>query len=256
MRHYSSEELLSILEFFRKRFPLVPIAEYAAQMYLWSYVRRNEIAGLRWDSVRQIGQEVHFDITGKWRVRKWFRIPRRLFTNLQSVRDPDNPYVFAAYSKQLQSHHVSQGRHDLAMRVRVEFVPDNFGDWFYEQITRWANSNGYPKACVHAFRNTALQFAVDGAVINDGVAKDAGVHVEVMKKHYTSETERLLREKSNRTFERISQSLDQQVLVCFGYSADTENHLIEQLKNATFNCDWTEVRKLASQLEEAKGTVA
>ena len=79
VRQFTPNELVSILDYFEQVYPIVNVARLAAQTYFWSCARREEISGLDWTRLRLIGDEIHFDMVGKWRVRKWFRIPSRLY---------------------------------------------------------------------------------------------------------------------------------------------------------------------------------
>lgn len=248
IRQFTAEELLRIVDHFEQKYPTVTVATLAAKVYFWSYARRSEIAGLKWEDVRYVEDEVHFDITGKWRVRKWFRIPLKIHDELYSIRLKDCPFVFGAYASQLRKHHESEKRIDRATKIRQDFQPENFGDWFYQQIVLWAKLNGLPDACVHDFRKTSLQQAVDGDVTNRRVAKDAGVNVGVMTKHYTKEEERQLRQKSNSTFERIAKSLPENVLLRYGYTPMAVDPLLEEFDQATSKRDWVSVIRIATVL--------
>ena len=69
------EDLLKLLQQFRKAWPGVTAAESMLKVYVWSWARREEVAGLKWEDLRIVGDEFHFDTVGKWGVEKWFRIP-------------------------------------------------------------------------------------------------------------------------------------------------------------------------------------
>jgi len=45
------------------------------KVFVWSWARREEVAGLKWDDLRVVEDEIHFDTVGKWGIEKWFRIP-------------------------------------------------------------------------------------------------------------------------------------------------------------------------------------
>ena len=53
-------------------------------------------------ALRAVGSEYHFEIEGKWGVKKWFRVPEGVFSDLEKIRT-DSPYVFAAYCEQIRS---------------------------------------------------------------------------------------------------------------------------------------------------------
>ena len=108
-------------------------ARLAAQIYLWFCARRKETSSLQWSLLRIVEDEIHFDIVGKWNVRKWFRIPARLYEELLQIKT-DSSFVFGAYPEQLRQHLKSGPRPGSVRRIRPEFCPTNFGDWFYHRI--------------------------------------------------------------------------------------------------------------------------
>jgi hypothetical protein len=249
VRQFTPEELASIIEFFEQNYSLVTVARLAAQTFFWSCARREEIASLEWSRLRLVGEEVHFDMVGKWRVRKWFRIPARLYEELTAVRT-DSPFVFAAYPDQLRLHHQSGPRPWLSKKVRADFSPENLGDWFYHRIVEWSETQANSTACVHVFRKTGLQHAVDGEAENRRVAEDARVTLRVMTTHYTPEQERQLREKSNRTFERIAKSLPLPVLLRYGYRPEAVDSMQRELEEAVRCQNWAEVQRLSDLLRQ------
>ena len=91
LRHFTDAELISIIEFFEKSYPEVATARLAAQVFFWSCARRKEISSLKWDSLRLVGDEVHFDVVGKWMIRKWFRVPSKLYEELLSIKTSSPP---------------------------------------------------------------------------------------------------------------------------------------------------------------------
>ena len=248
VRQFSPDELISILDFFQRGFPTVTVAGLAAQVFLWSCARRDEITDLEWSRLRTFGDEVHFDMVGKWRVRKWFRIPPCLYDELLAVRTDSN-YVFDAYSDQLRIHHQSGPRPWQSKQVRADFASENFGDWFYRRIVEWSSEAG-SKACVHVFRKTGLQHAVDGEAESRRVAEDARLSVRVMTTHYTPEQERQYRDKSNRTYERLAKSLPLPVLLRYGYGPEAVDSMQRQLEEAVRCQNWAEVKRLSELLSQ------
>lgn len=248
VRQFAPAELMSLLDYLEGSFPDVTLAPLAAKVFLWSYARRREIAGLKWTELRLVDGEIHFDITGKWEVRKWFRIPTRLYEDLIALKVPDSSYVFAAYSDQVRMHHATSARPNRASKIRDDFVPKNFGEWLYHRISEWSQSQPDGTACLHAYRKTGLQFAVDGDVTNKRVAADARVNVGVMTTHYTNEQEKQLREKSNRTFDRIARGLPEEVLIRYGYTPQTVDPLQLALAEAVQKQDWLEARRISDLL--------
>lgn len=139
VRQFTSGELISIVEFFEQNYEEVSAAKLAALVFFWSCARRREISTLKWDSLRIEDDEIHFDIIGKWNVRKWFRLPSTVYEELCRIRT-DSPYVFAVYPDQLCRHLSLGARQSAAMNVRSDFKPENFGNWFYLRIVEWAKS--------------------------------------------------------------------------------------------------------------------
>ncbi len=78
-RRFLSEELLALLKYLTAKWPDVTAAVLYAKVSLWVWGRRSEVAGLRWENLRKIEGEYHFDYVGKWGVRKWARIPPGLY---------------------------------------------------------------------------------------------------------------------------------------------------------------------------------
>ena len=241
---------MSFIDFLEESFPKVTVATAAAKVFLWSYARRKEITSLKWSEVRIIEGEVHFDIVGKWRVRKWFRIPTRLYDDLLALRVKNSPFVFAAYSDQVRSHHESHAGPNRASKIRTDFTPQNFADWLYHKIGHWSKTQPDGVAYLHAFRKTGLQYAVDGEMTNKRVAEDARVNFGVMTTHYTNEEARQFREKSNRTFERIARSFPEDVLIKYAYTPQPTDPLQLQLQlaEAVKNQDWIEARRISDLL--------
>jgi len=78
IRQFDGDELLGLLGHLDAAWGGVPVASAAIKVFLWSGCRKLEIAGLTWDMLRAVGEEVHFEVVGKWGVERWFRIPGRL----------------------------------------------------------------------------------------------------------------------------------------------------------------------------------
>jgi len=249
IRQFRSDELLSLLAYLEDQWRAVEVASLMAKVLLWSACRKDEVASLCWSSERLVGEECHFEIVGKWGVERWFRIPQSLFEGLTAIRTASR-YVFAAYTDQLRTYHLNGSRPWLASRVLMEFNPANLGDWFYERIKDWAKAEQVDAAFIHTFRKTTLQYARSGEDLNKQVAKDAGVSVEVMMRHYAKESDPEMRERSNRTFTRIANSLPTNVSSKFGYVAKPRDPLQERLEKAVACKDFELAARLASELAE------
>ena len=247
IRQFDYGELLSLLDFFVAEWPNVTFAPAFVKVSLWSWGRRQEISSLRWDEARVLGNEFHFEITGKWGVTKWFRIPETLYQELLSLRN-DSPYVFGCYSHQLKSIHLSRGKTSAARRVIAEFNPVNVGDWMYRQVVDWSKTLPNGSAYLHIFRKTSIQYARSGEDLNRIVANDAKLTESVMMKSYARETDEELRQKSNRTYRRICNSLSVEVSARYGYEEKPADRLTERLDLARSQGNWDEVARLAAEL--------
>ena len=248
-RQFSDAELISILHYFEEEWKNVPVAKLMAKVFLWSAERRDAVASLSWQGLREHEDEFHCETVGKQRVRRWIRIPSRLFEELSAIRCAENDYVFAAYSEQLRNHYLNSSRPWLAERISVEFSPENLGNWFYHRIKDWAEATGATNACVHDFRRTTLQKSREGEDINKQVADDARVSTNVMLKHYVTESDPVLWQSSNRTFKRIRLSLTDAVAIAYGDDRTPPDPLIEKVRRAQDAQDWALVAKLAAELE-------
>ncbi len=157
----------------------MPVAALATKVFLWSCCRKLEVAGLTWDSLRLVKDEVHFEVVGKWGVERWSRILDSLYRDLLAQRTA-SPFVFAAYSDQIRRVHA--GNPGCLRKLRPEFDPDNFGRWLYERMKEWSAKQPGGAACVHVFRKTELQFAQVGedGEASQRVAADAGVSEGVL----------------------------------------------------------------------------
>ena len=243
-RQFDGKELASILDYFGKHWPGITAASAAVKLAVWSGIRLAEFTGLRWDSLREFGDEVHFDIVGKWGVRRWVRIPTGLYAELERIRMADSPYVFAAYSGQLRAFHAGT---NVAASVAEQYKPEAFANWFQDRIGGWVEETGSIHASPHVFRKTALQFARDGEYINHAVAADARLTPSVMAGHYVDEA---FRAASNRTYARILASLLQDgIAERYGYiPASEQERLTDELRKATAKGDWRAVKAIADKL--------
>jgi hypothetical protein len=85
IRQFDGDELVSLLDYFEKQWSGVTVAGSVAKICLWSWSRRHEVMGLSWSMLRVVGGEYHFEIEGKWGVKKWFRIPEGLYRELVAI---------------------------------------------------------------------------------------------------------------------------------------------------------------------------
>ena len=250
IRQLSSEELLSFLDYLGDTWPEVTTAMTLAKVYLWSACRQAEATSLTWDAERNIGEEHHFQVVGKWGVERWFRVPDGLYRELKEIKT-GNPYVFAAYPEQLRLLHQRQGRLDRANMVGTEFKPLSLGDWFYDRLVDWSAAQAVSHVSPHVFRKTSLQFARIGEDVNLEIAHDAKVSAAVLTYHYVKETDEQLRQKSNRTYRRILAGLPSEVAKRHGYT-DIHDGLEEKVKAALAERDWPLAAALTAQLAKQR----
>lgn len=215
-------------------------------MFLWSWGRKIEITSLRWTDARILGAECHFESVGKWGIDKWFRIPPGLFNGLKS-NQTESPFVFAGFPEQLRNFHRSGPRPWLAQKVK-DFRPISLGDWFYNGIVEWSEKQPKGAACIHVFRKTTLQYARAGEDANRRVAQDARLGEKVMMTSYVKETDVELRQKSNRTYDRICASLPTEVARQFGYVEEAVDPLQTQHAEAVAAGNWDLAARLAAEL--------
>jgi integrase len=246
IRQFDPTELLSLLDHLETKWKAVPAGALAAKVFLWSCCRKLEVAGLRWDMVRVVGSEVHFEVVGKWGVERWFRLPPALYAELEARRT-DSAFVFGGYTAQIRAAHADNL--GCQRKIRDEFAAANFGRWVYERVKEWALEAGRP-AYLHVFRKTGLQFAHDGAAagVSGSVAADAGVSETVLLGHYVKPN---LRDQSNRTYRRLLASLPPAVATRYGYAEDARTRLERELEAARAACEWGRVAELAKALGEA-----
>jgi integrase len=230
---------------------VVPAASLFAQLSLWIWARRAEVAGLTWDKLRIVGDEYHFDIIGKWGIRKWARIPPRLYEELIK-RKTNSPYVFGGFPLQLRRH-FKQTRPGMEKAVNRHYSPEALGWWFNGKLEAWAKATGRPHASHHSFRKTALQFARIGEDRNEAVALDARISRSVMVRNYVDDSDDVMRLRSNRTFYRLVAGLTPEVAQRYGYQPDSDALGVEvRLYAAASVRDWQAVEDLARQLKASK----
>lgn len=249
IRQFDSEELLSLLDYLETDWKEVPLGALAAKVFLWSSARKLEVASLQWSQVRTIGQEFHFQIVGKWGVERWFRLPDGVYREMLLHR-AESPYVFASYNDQIRSCHAD--RPGTVRKITREYDAKNFGRWFYERIKEWSKDSTKGTAFVHVFRKTTLQHARRGEDINRQVAADARVGETVLMTNYVKETDEEMRQKSNRTYQRILASLSPEVARRYGYIEANITDLARRLQAATEAQDWPLVAALAARLGQGR----
>lgn len=247
LRQFSPEELLSLLDHFGENWPGLAFAPAFVAVSLWSGSRRREISSLRWEDVREVGTEIHFESIGKHAVTKWFRVPRCLYEQMCQLRK-SSPYVFGDYPEQLQRFYREKNRKAALVQIQTEFDPENVGDWMYRQVSEWSKTLKGGPAYLHCFRKTSLQYAFTGEHIQQIVARDASVTPAVMMASYARATDEELRQRSNATFHRLLSSLPVEVAVRYGHEVSQADRLHEQLDAARGRRDWDEVGRLAQQL--------
>jgi hypothetical protein len=137
--------------------------------------------------------------------------------------------------------------------VKTEFDPESLGDWFYNRLQEWSDSTLNGRATIHMFRKTTLQHARNGEDLNLQVAQDAQVGVSVMMTHYVEEMDEQMRQRSNRTYQRIVASLSPEVRRRYGYVPSPTAELESLLQAAYAARDWEKVAELAAKLEQLRG---
>jgi integrase len=252
IRQFSADELVGLLDHLEARWTGVSVAQAVAKVLLWSAARREEVMALRWDQYRAINGEHHFDIVGKWGVRRWFRVPDGLYAELEALRVQHSSYVFAAYNVQLRRFYEASSKPEIAKAVGQTFDPVCLGDWFYNRLAAWAKDLPGGSASIHVFRKTALQFAREGEDANRRVAEDARVGENVMLGHYVTEKDDQLRAKSNRTFVRLAAALPEEVALRYGYKPQQIDLLAEQIAAAARAGDLDEATRLIARARRLK----
>jgi integrase len=247
IRQFDGSELLSFMDHLATRWGGIPLAATAAKVFLWSGCRKSEIAGLKWDSLRFVGNERHFEIVGKWGVERWFRLPEGVYEELLSFRR-DSPFVFAAYTEQLREF--LSRRPNLLNNLKAEFSPDRFGSWFYERVVEWSKTAAKGRAFVHIFRKTTLQHARRGEDIARQIAADLRVSESVLMTNYVKETDEEMRQRSNRTYRRILASLSSEVATRYGYVLDPRSEMENELRVAVDAQDWEKIAEISKRLSQ------
>lgn len=245
IRQFSDTELRSLLDDLESNWKSAPIAVTAAKVFLWSCCRKMEVSSLKWEQLRAVDDEVHFELVGKWGVERWFRVPNTVYDELSSFRTK-SPYVFGAYSDQIRRAH--RDNPGCLRKISSEYDPRNFGRWMGERIKRWASDHNLSDVDLHVFRKTALQHVHDGQSEGSlgALAKDAGVSKSVLLRHYVRPD---LRAQSNSSYQRLSDSLSGELRTLLGYEESKAEHLRRELEEAVVNQNWERVRELAGILE-------
>jgi integrase len=210
-------------------------------VFVWSWARREEVAGLKWDDLRVVEDEVHFDTVGKREKEWWFRIPKSLYDELLSIRTT-SPFVFARLGDQIRHFHSTEGRKSAARMVK-EFTVYNAGRWFYEQVKKWDS-----EAYVHMFRKTSLQYARAGQDATQALAKDARVSEGVMMTSYVTEGDLQFRAASNAMYQRLCLSMTPEVARAFGHEHSATAILEQRLRDAIGSRNWPLVGQIAKKL--------
>ncbi len=221
----------------------------AARVFLWSGFRKLEVAGLTWDMLRVVGDEVHFEVVGKWGIERWFHIPQQLYGELLALCTA-SPFVFAAYTDQIRRVHA--GNAGCLRKIREEFTARNFGGWVYERVKEWPDTHARGRAFLHVFRKTVLQHASRVEDINRQVAADARVGEAVMMTNYVKETDDDLRARSNRTYRRILASLSPEVARRYGHEPPSGATLEQQIEAAVAARDWGRLATLSAHLAQER----
>lgn len=243
IQHFDADELLGFVAYLEEQWADVPVGALATKVLLWSCCRKLEVAGLKWDDLRLVEGQVHFEVEGKWGVERWFRIPDPLYRQMLAHRTA-SPFVFAAYVDQITKVHAENaapqedpaGVHGQELRR-----------WLYERVKDWAVTQPRGTTYLHIFRKTGLQFTHDGEEeeTSKRVASDAGVSEAVLLGHYVKPK---LWRKSNRTFRRLLASLPPAVASRYGHAEDERAQLERQLGEATEAGNWPLVAQLAERL--------
>lgn len=249
IRQFDSDDLLSLLTHLEADWVGVPLAALAAKVFLWSACRKLEVASLTWDALRPVGSEVHFEVVGKHGIERWFRVPEPVYRELLAYRT-GSPFVFASYTDQIRAVHADN--RGCLKKIKDEFLPKNFGRWFYERVKEWSKTHPKGRAFVHHFRKTGLQHARRGEDINRQVAADARVGEGPMMSSYVKETDEEMRARSNRTFRRILASLPPEVARRYGHIEEDRSELEKRLQAATEAKDWGLVAAISARLAQAR----
>jgi hypothetical protein len=247
IRQFDGAELLCLQNYLEQKWVGVTVACLLAKVLLWSSGRRSEIVGLTWDQLRVVGPERHFQVVGKWGVRKWFRVPDGLYQELLAIRT-SGPYVFAAYPQQIRRFYEKSDRPGTAKMISSTFNPGCLGDWFHERLAEWSKSLPKGGASTHIFRKTSLQYARRGEDVSRKVAEDARVSERVLMTHYVEESDPEMCEASNRIYRRILASLPPEVARRYGHAEVRVVSVEDRLQEAIAAKDWKMVAELSARL--------
>jgi integrase len=247
IRHLDPEELLTSLDFLETRWAGVTVAALILKVAVWSGCRKQELTSLSWLSRKKVGDERHFQVTGKHGVEKWFRVPTQLYEELKAIRTA-SPFVFAAYNDQLRAYWLTQGRPREAANVNDAFVPASLGVWMHQRMIELSEVLPKGEARLHEFRRTVMKFARRGEDLNRQVAGDLRVGESVMTGHYFSEEDEEHWQRSNRVFRRIVQYLPQAVAERYGHVETERDRLRQRVQSATAAGDWALVAQLSAEL--------
>ena len=98
-----------------------------------------------------------------------------------------------------------------------------------------------------------MQYARAGEDANKRVAADARLGERVMMTSYVKPTDEQMRQKSNRTFERIVNSLRPDVALRYGFAPPRVDPLVERLSVAVASQNWPLVASISAELERRNG---
>ncbi len=241
-RKFNHRELLELIKYFRTTWPGVTAAELMLKVFAWSWARRREVAAIKFEDIRIVDGNYYVDLATKRQGEKWFRLPVSVYEELVKIKT-DSPYVFAALSEQLRTHHKTKGNLNAARQV-MDYSPANSGRWFYERVKAWSSGDSY----VHMLRKTIMQMARAGEDVNLAVAKDASVTKGVMLGHYVSEDDPEMRAKADRMYRRICDGLTPKVAEAFGHRRSGTEEIERQLRDAVAEKDWERAKRLSGQL--------
>jgi hypothetical protein len=180
-------------------------------------------------------------------VEWWFRLPEAVHEELARMRT-GSPYVFAAYIEQLRQFHASSSRPERAAMVKDEFTPRCLGDWFYDRMADWSATSARGHAHPHVFRKTSLQLAWDGEEGRRQALADARVSEKVLLTNYLQQSDKGLREGSNRNYHRIAASLPPAVASRYGHAEASLAQLEEELAGAVAAKDWVLVAQVSADI--------
>jgi hypothetical protein len=254
VRQFDPPELISFMDHLETEWAGVNIAQILAKVFLWSRCRLEAVTSLQWKAVRSIGLEHHFHVVEKRGVEWWFRLPEGVYEDLERLRT-DNPYIFAAYNEQLRLFHASSSRPERALKVGDEFNPRCLGDWFYDRLADWSASSANGHAHPHVFRKTSLQLAWDGEEHRRQALHDAKVSEKVLRASYLKQSDKELRDESNRNYHRIAAALPPEVARRYGYEEANLTQLEERLAAAVAAKDWVLVAQLSAEVANRRPPV-